>query len=134
MLADYAWIVRRSAVVTAVAGAIMIGLGATIAGDKGLIGAGIAVGIVALFFSVSVLAVGRAARVSPQVMMVTALITYFAKIIVLLFLVGRFQDSTAFNPRVFGLTAIVCILAYSGAQVLWTMRRKMLYVHPDRER
>jgi ATP synthase protein I len=134
MLADYAWIVRRSAVATAVAGAVMIGLGASIAGSKGLIGAGIAVGVVALFFGISMFAVGRAARVSPQVMMVTALATYFVKIVVLLFLVGQFQDSTAFDPRIFGLTAIVCIIAYSGAQVMWTMRRKMLYVHPDRER
>jgi hypothetical protein len=34
----------------------------------------------------------------------------------------------------FGLTAIVCILAYSAAQVMWSLRRKMLYVQPDRER
>jgi ATP synthase protein I len=92
------------------------------------------VGIVALFFGISVIAVGRAARVSPQVMMVTAMITYLVKILVLLFLVGQFQDSTAFNPRVFGLTAIVCILVYSAAQVIWTMRLKMLYVKPDGER
>jgi ATP synthase protein I len=134
MLADYAWIIRRSAAVAAGVGVVMIGLGAGLGGSKGLIGAAIGVGIVAIFFGISIMAVSRAARVSPQVMMVTALGTYFVKILVLLFLVGQFQDSTAFNPRIFGLTAIVCILAYSGAQVLWTMRRKMLYVQPDRER
>ncbi|HEY7143576.1 MAG TPA: hypothetical protein VH637_04960 [Streptosporangiaceae bacterium] len=134
MLADYAWIVRRSAAVAAAAGVIMIGLGATLSGAKGLIGAGLGAGIVAAFFGISVFAVTRASRVSPQVMMVTALGTYFVKIIVLLILVGQFQDSTAFNSRVFGLTALVCILAYTGAQVLWSMRRKMLYVQPDRER
>jgi ATP synthase protein I len=134
MLADYAWIVRRSAAVAVGVGAVMIGLGAGLGGSKGLIGAAIGVGLVAVFFGISIVAVGRAARVSPQVMMVTALGTYFVKILVLLFLVGQFQDSTAFNPRIFGLTAIVCILAYTGAQVMWTMRRKMLYVQPDRER
>jgi ATP synthase protein I len=134
MLADYAWIIRRSAAVAAGVGVVMIGLGAGLGGSKGLIGAAIGVGIVAIFFGISIMAVSRAARVSPQVMMVTALGTYFVKILVLLFLVGQFQNSTAFNPRIFGLTAIVCILAYSGAQVLWTMRRKMLYVQPDRER
>jgi ATP synthase protein I len=134
MPADYAWIVRRSAAVAAVVGAVMVGLGASLGGSKGLIGAAIGVGVVALFFGISIVVVGRAARVSPQVMMVTALGTYLVKIVVLLFLVGQFQDSTAFNPRIFGLTAIVCILAYSGAQVMWTMRRKMLYVQPDRER
>jgi ATP synthase protein I len=134
MLADYAWTVRRSAAVAAAVGVVMIGLGASLGGSKGLIGAAIGVGLVALFFGISMFAVGRAARVSPPVMMVTALGTYFVKIIILLFLVGQFQDSTAFNPRIFGLTTIACILAYTGAQVLWSMRQKMLYVQPDRER
>jgi hypothetical protein len=52
----------------------------------------------------------------------------------LLFLVGRLQGSTAFSDRLFGLTAIVCVLAYSAAQVVWGMRLKMLYVEPDRDR
>jgi ATP synthase protein I len=134
MLAEYAWIARRSAAVAAAVGAAMIGLGVGLGGSKGLIGAGLGVGLVALFFGVSMFAVGRAARVSPPVMMVTALGTYLIKIVILLILVGQFQDSTAFNPRIFGLTAIVCILAYSGAQVVWSMRQKMLYVQPDRER
>jgi ATP synthase protein I len=134
MLADYAWIVRRSAAAAAVAGAVMVGLGAGLGGSKGLIGAVMGVALVAAFFGISIVVVGRAARVSPQVMMATALGTYLVKIVVLLFLVGQFQDSTAFNPRIFGLTAIVCILSYSGAQVIWSMRRKLLYVHPDGER
>jgi ATP synthase protein I len=134
MLADYAWIVRRSAAVAAVVGAVMVGLGAGLGGSKGLIGAVMGVALVAAFFGISIVVVGRAARVSPQVMMATALGAYLIKIVVLLFLVGQFQDSTAFNPRIFGLTAIVCILAYSGSQVIWSMRRKLLYVHPDGER
>ena len=109
MLADYAWIVRRSAAAAAVAGAVMVGLGAGLGGSKGLIGAVMGVALVAAFFGISIVVVGRAARVSPQVMMATALGTYLVKIVVLLFLVGQFQDSTAFNPRIFGLTAIVCI-------------------------
>ena len=96
---DYAWIARRSAAVAAVVGAAMIGLGAGLGGSKGLIGAVIGVALVAVFFGISIIAVGRAARVSPQVMMVTALGTYLVKIVVLLFLVGQFQDSTAFNPE-----------------------------------
>jgi ATP synthase protein I len=134
MLASYAPVIRRSAAVVAVVGAAMIALGAGLGGSKGLIGAVLGVGIVAVFFGISVIAVGRASRVSPQAMMVTALATYLIKILVLLFLVGQFQDSTAFNPRIFGLTAIVCIIAYSAAQVLWSMRLKMLYVEPDGKR
>ena len=87
-----------------------------------------------VFFGISVLVVGRAAKVSPQAMMIAAIATYLAKIIVLLVLVGIFQDSTAFNGRFFGLTVIVCVIAYSAAQMISSMRLKMLYVEPDRDR
>jgi ATP synthase protein I len=72
--------------------------------------------------------------VSPQAMMVAAITTYLVKIVILLFLVGQFQDTAAFSPRMFGMTAIVCIIVYSAAQVVWSMRLKALYVEPDGER
>jgi ATP synthase protein I len=134
MSADYARIARRSGAVAAAVAAVMVALSAALAGGKGLLAALIAVAIVALFFGISVLAVGRAARVSPQAMMATAVATYLVKILILLFLVGQFQNTTAFNPRLFGLTAIVLVLVYSAAQVIWSMRLKMLYVEPDGKR
>ena len=134
MPANYARIVRRSAAVAAIAAAIMIALAAGIGGGKGLVGAAIGVAVVALFFGISVIAVGRAARVSPQAMMATAVGTYIVKILLLLIFVGAFQNTTAFSPRAFGLTALVCILAYTGAQIVWSMRLKMLYVEPDGKR
>jgi ATP synthase protein I len=134
MLATYAVILRRSALLTAPVALLMIGLGAVLGGTKGLLGASLGVTLVIAFFGISVLVVGRAAKISPQAMMVAAIATYLGKILVLLFLVGQFQDSTAFNPRLFGLTAIVCVLAYSAAQMIWSIRLKMLYVEPDRDR
>jgi ATP synthase protein I len=134
MQASYGPIARRSAVFAAAAGAIMVLLSGILGGAKGLLGAALGVALVALFFALSVLAVSRAARVSPQAMMVTALTTYMVKILVLLFLVAKFDNTTAFNGRLFGLTAIVCILVWSGAQILWSMRLKVLYVEPDGER
>ncbi|MDX6393743.1 MAG: synthase protein [Streptosporangiaceae bacterium] len=134
MQASYGPIARRSAVFAAAAGAIMVALSGILAGAKGLLGAVLGVALVAAFFAISVLAVQRAARVSPQAMMVAALTTFFVKIIVLLFLVARFGTTTLFNGRAFGLTAIVCILVWSGAQVMWSLRLKMPYVEPDGER
>jgi ATP synthase protein I len=134
MLASYALIARRSASVTAVSGALMVMLCGLLAGAKGLIGAAAGVVVVTAFFGISVLAVGRAARISPQAMMVAAIASYLIKIMVLLFLVGQFQNSTAFNARSFGLTAVVCVLVYSAAQVVWSMRLKILYVEPDGKR
>jgi ATP synthase protein I len=134
MVAQYARIARRSAVVAAVAAVVMAALFTALSGGKGLIGALIAVAIVALFFGISVVVVGRAARISPQAMMATALGTYIVKILLLLVFVGAFEDTTAFNPKAFGLTALACILVYCAAQVVWSLRMKALYVEPDGER
>ena len=76
MLAKYAIIVRRAGALTAVAAAIMVAVSAALVGVKGLYGALIGVALVTVFFGLSVLVVGRAARVSPQAMMVAAMITY----------------------------------------------------------
>jgi len=134
MLANYARILRRSAAVTAAAAAVMVALSAAIGGGKGALGALLGTALVAAFFAVSVLAIMAAARVSPQVLMITVMTTYLAKILVLLFFVVRFSNSTAFNPRLFGLTAIVCILVWSASQVTWSLRLKIPYVEPDGER
>jgi ATP synthase protein I len=134
MLANHAGIVRRSAATTAAVGALMAVISLAVGGGKGLLGSVLGIALVAVFFVISVAAVGRAAKVSPQAMMITAMTTYILKILVLLFFVVRFSDSTAFNPRLFGLTAIVCILAWSGSQVTWSLRLKIPYVEPDGER
>ncbi len=131
MLANYARIVRRSVLTTAAAGAVMIVVSVAIAGTKGLIGAVLGIALVAVFFGISVVAVGRAARRSPQAMMVTALTTYIVKILLLLFFVVRFAGTTVFSSRFFGLTALACILAWSASQVLWSMRLKTPYVEPS---
>ncbi|MEP7025703.1 MAG: hypothetical protein ABJB47_18255 [Actinomycetota bacterium] len=131
MLATYATIVRRSAAVTAAVAVIMVAISAGVAGGKGVLGALLGTGLVAVFFAISVIAVGAAARVSPQVMMLTAMGTYIVKILVLLFLVVHFSNTVSFSPRMFGLTAVVCILAWSASQVTWSMRLRMAYVEPD---
>jgi len=134
MLANIAPMARRSGAVTAVAAAVMVVISAVVGGHKGLIGAVIAVVVVAAFFGMSVLALSRAAKISPQAMMLAGIGTYTVKILVLLFLVGRFENTTAFNTWLFGLTAIVLVLVYDGAlAVTWT-RTKQLYVEPDGER
>ncbi len=134
MSANYAVILRRSAMLTAPVALLMIVLGAVLGGSKGLLGAVIGVGLVIAFFGISALVVSRAARVSPQAMMAAAVGTFLVKILVLIILLGTFQNSTAFNGKWFGLTVIVCVIAYSAAQMVSAMRLKMLYVEPDRDR
>lgn len=131
MLAKYAMVVRRAVALTAAAAAIMVALSAALVGVKGLIGALIGVAIVTVFFGISVLAVGRAAKHSPQAMMVTALATYLVKIVALAVIVSSLAGATAFSNRTAGVVAIACILVWSAAQVTTTMKLKMLYVEPD---
>jgi ATP synthase protein I len=131
MLAKYATIVRRAGALTALAAAITVAVSAALVGTKGLIGALIGVAIVTVFFGISVLAVGRAARVSPQAMMVAAMVTYLVKIVALAIVVSALNGTTAFSTRALGFTAIVCILVWSATQVITTIRLKMLYVEPE---
>jgi ATP synthase protein I len=131
MLAKYAIIVRRAGALTAVAAAIMVAVCAALAGTKGLIGALIGVAIVTVFFGISVLVVGRAARISPQAMMAAAIITYVVKIVALAVVVSMLNGTTAFSTRALGFTAIGCILVWSAAQVITTIKLKMLYVEPE---
>ena len=131
MLAKYATIVRRAGALTAVAAAIMVALSAALVGVKGLIGALIGVAIVTVFFGISVLVVGRAARISPQAMMVAALVTYLVKIVLLAVVVSSLNGTTAFSTRTLGFTAIGCILVWSAAQVITAIKVKMLYVEPE---
>jgi ATP synthase protein I len=134
MLANYAGIVRRSVITTAAVGAVMAVISVAVGGGKGLLGSVLGIALVAVFFAISVVAVARAAKVSPQAMMITAMTTYIVKILVLLFFVVRFASSTAFNTKLFGLTALVCILAWTASQVTWSLRLKIPYVEPDGER
>ena len=131
MLAKYATVARRAGALTAVAAVIMVALSAALVGVKGLVGALIGVAIVTVFFGVSVLVVGRAARKSPQAMMVAALVTYLVKIVALAVVVSRLNGTTAFSTRTLGFVAIALILTWSAAQIITAMRVKMLYVDLD---
>jgi ATP synthase protein I len=131
MLASYAVILRRSAVITAPVALVMVVLSTILGGAKGLAGSLLGIALVITFFGISAVAVSRAARHSPQAMMVTALTTYVVKIVALLFFVARFSGTTAFNGKLFGLTAIVCILTWTTTQVLVSARLKVPYVEPD---
>ena len=132
MLAKYATVARRAGALTALAAAIMVAVSAARVGVKGLIGALVGVALVTVFFSISVLVVGRAARVSPQAMMVAAMVTYLVKIVALAVVVSALNGTTAFSTRTLGFVAIGCILVWSAAQVITAMKVKMLYVEPER--
>lgn len=131
MMAIYGRVVRRSAALTSVVAAACVAVCAALGGAKGLYGALIGIAVVTAFFGISVLVVGRAARISPQVMMAAAMISYVVKIIGFAIVVILLGKSTAFNGRMLGFTALACILAWAAAEVVTTIRLRVLYVDPD---
>ncbi len=134
MLANYARITRWSAVLTAVVAAIMVAVSTAIAGSQGLIGALLGVALVSIFFGIDIVVIGRAARISPQAIMLAGIALYVFKIIVLAIAVKELQGTSFFNAKLFGFTAIVCILAWCASQVVTSIKFKALYVEPDGER
>lgn len=121
---------RQTAVPTALLGVLCMVVGAIVAGGKGALGALLALAVVNVFFLISAFVVARAAKVNPQAMMIAALGSYMVKILALAVLLRAFQNTTLFNGKVFGFSAIVLILMWSGMQVRAMVTSKMLYVEP----
>ena len=133
MTTQYARVVRWSLALTSVVAAVAVLLCAVLGGAKGIYGALIGVGVVTAFFAISIVVVGRAARINPMAMMIAALGTFLGKIIAFMIVLALLRHSTAFNPRDLGFTALACILAWSASQVITSMKLKMLYVEPNAE-
>jgi ATP synthase protein I len=131
MTTQYARVVRWSMALTSVVAAVAVVLCATLGGAKGAYGALIGVGVVTAFFAISIIVVGRAARVNPMAMMVAALGTFLGKMIAFIIVLALLRHSTAFNGKMLGFTALACILAWSASQVITSMKLNMLYVEPD---
>src|SRR6202044_4224444 len=131
MTTQYARVVRWSLALTSVVAAVAVVLCAAFGGSKGAYGALIGVGVVTAFFAISIIVVGRAARVNPMAMMVAALGTFLGKIIAFMIVLALLRHSTAFNGKMLGFTALACILTWCGAQVVTMMRSKTLYVTPE---
>jgi ATP synthase protein I len=131
MTTQYARVVRWSLALTSVVAAVAVVLCAAIGGSKGAYGALIGVGVVTAFFAISIIVVGRAARVNPMAMMIAALGTFLGKIIAFMIVLAVLRHSTAFNGKMLGFTALACILAWSASQVITSMKLNMLYVEPD---
>jgi ATP synthase protein I len=130
-MASYGRVVRWSIALTSVVAAAAIVICALTGGAKGVYGSLIGIAVVAVFFGISIVAVSRAARISPMAMMVTALATYVVKIVLFMIVLALLVHSTAFNGRMLGFTALACILTWCAAQVVTMMRTKMLYVTPE---
>jgi ATP synthase protein I len=124
-------ILRGAAIPTGLAGIAAIAASLALAGTKGALGAAIGAFVVIAFFSISVIAVSYAAKISPQMMFAAAVFSYIAKIFVMFALVAGLDGVTVWDSKAFGWSVIALTLVWIGAEILTSTRAKTLYVDPE---
>ena len=123
-------ILRAALIPTVLAGVLAVVVAAFVGGGKAALGAALGALVVVVFFTVGLVVVGRASRVSAYAAMNAAILTYLVKIGVLFAIIVAFKDTTLFNTKAFGLTIILCTLVWTGFEVRGFSRLQILYVDP----
>ncbi len=131
MQANDLQVLRAAAIPTALVGLVAVVVAALLAGGKGALGAGIGVVVVGAFFTIGLMAVAYAARISPTMMMAAAMGIFFTKILALVVLLTAFEDTTVWSPMAFALTVIACTICWTAGEARGFMKLRMLYVDPD---
>ncbi|MFC5832351.1 hypothetical protein [Nonomuraea insulae] len=131
MQANDVRVLKSAAIPTALVGLVAVVVALLVAGGKGALGAVIGTLLVGVFFSVSVVAVSYAARISPQMMAIAAMGSYLVKIVAIMIVLVSFRDTTAWNNQAFAWAVVVCTLVWTGFEVRAFVKTKMLYVDPE---
>ncbi len=131
MLSNDARILRGAALPAAPVGVVAIIVSALVAGEKGLVGSLVGVGVVAVFFGLGFWALMRLTRDRPQLVMMAGMLVYAVQILLVGVFIVVFKNTTLFNSRAFALTLLATALTWVGGQVFYTMRSKTLYVYPE---
>lgn len=131
MQANDVRVLKGAAVPTIAVGIVVIAAAAILAGTKGAIGAAIGALLVGVFFTVGLVVLSWAGRISPMMLMTAAVLTYTVKVIAIMFLVKAFENATAFNPRAFAWSVIACTIVWTFGEMRGFMKLKMLYVEPE---
>ncbi len=101
-------------------------VGALFGGWAGALGAAAGVTFVALVYTLSTLLLEWVERVNRPMMLPTALLAYFAKLVALTVLLTALFPWAGMKPMVFGIAAAA--LAWIVAQARWLAKAKILYV------
>jgi ATP synthase protein I len=126
-------ILRGAAIPTGVAGVAAIVISLLAAGPKGSLGAAIGVAVVIIFFTISVLVVNYAAKISPQTMMMAGLLSYAVKFIAVLGLVVALADVTFWNPKAFAWTVVALTLVWITAETRASLQVRVIELAPGKE-
>lgn len=133
MQADDVRLLKGAAIPTVLVGAIAAAVAALFAAGEGALGAVIGTFVVCAFFTVGLVVVSYAGRISPAVMMTAAIVSYAVKVLVVMAMLKAFRDVTVFEPKAFGATAIACVVAWTVGEMRGFMKLKLLYADPNGE-
>lgn len=99
-------------------------------GGRSLAGAAVGIAVVAVFFTLSVVAVTVAGRRDPQLMFPAAIGTYIVKIAVFGALLAGFDHTGWVDTASFAWVVVAGVLAWSGTGVLALVTTRDPYVQP----
>jgi ATP synthase protein I len=122
---------RGAVLATAVAAPVVLGLAWWAAGGRGLLGAGFGLLLAVAFFSATLVAVGAAGRVQPELMLPAAVVTFAFKMTVIALLLFLLRDTTAFDRAWFALALVAGTVVYLAAEIRFAMRARVPYVVTD---
>lgn len=124
-------VLKTGVVATVVLLVLATAAGGAAVGGSGALGGALGVLLVAVFFSVSMLAVTAAGRVSPQAMYQAAVTTYIVKILALLGLLAGLRHVSALHPKVFAWSVIGATVVWLVTDVRLVVTTRQLYVTPE---
>jgi ATP synthase protein I len=125
---------RGATLATVAAAPLALGLAWWLAGSKGLLGAAFGLLLAVAFFSATLLAVGAAGRVQPELMLPAAMITFAVKMTVIGLLLFLLRDTTAFDREAFALALVAGTVIYLAAEIRFAMRARIPYVVTDEKK
>nr|WP_062335814.1 hypothetical protein [Herbidospora sakaeratensis] len=131
MQANDVRVLKGAAVPTVAVGVIAVIVSAIFAGFTGALGAVIALGLVAAFFTIGLIVVTWAGRISPMAMFASAVLSYLVKVIAIMITLRAFETTTVFNPKAFAWSVIVLTVVWTFGEMRGFMKLKLLYVEPD---
>jgi len=125
---------RGAALATAATAPVALGLAWWAAGSKGVLGAAFGLALAIAFFSATLLAVGAAGRVQPELMLPAAVLTFAFKMTVIGLLLFLLRDTTAFDREAFALALVAGTVIYLAAEIRFAMRARIPYVVTDEKK
>jgi ATP synthase protein I len=124
---------RGATLATALATPVVLAVAFLAAGGKGVLGAVFGLALAVAFFSATLLAVGGAGRVSTDLMVPAALLTFIVKMAAIGMLLFLLRDTTAFDRAAFALSLVAGTCVYLAAEIRFAMRARIPYVEGSGE-